>query len=163
MSKEVEYKMLRAEIKTRIKILHQTVNLAVILLAVFLVAGSGLYLASSDQLLMESYLLLLPLVFAGLTNNYQANQMTLEATARYLASALPRLSNWEEFYGRQKRQFELLSFLKTLPLFIPLTLPLVVWFIFGWPEGKLGILAAIDLLLLILIIFNFRYKAANLS
>lgn len=163
MSEEVEYKMLRAEINTRIEILHQTINLAVILLAVFLVAGSGLYLASSDQLLIESYLLLLPLVFAGLTNNYQANQMTLEATARYLQTKAQGISEWEDFYGRHKRHYKLLSFLKTLPLFIPLTLPLVVWLIFGWPEGKLGILAAIDLLLFSLIIFNFRYKAANLS
>ncbi|OGD61209.1 hypothetical protein A3A71_01265 [Candidatus Berkelbacteria bacterium RIFCSPLOWO2_01_FULL_50_28] len=148
-----EFKINWTEIVERVKILHGLITLAVILMTVFLISGVFLF----GRLTTEGfswYLLLIPVVFACLTFNYQANQMTMEAVAGYARSVY---SGWDKYYGSHKQRYQLTSFLKVLPLLLPLLIPFFVA-----PEIlSLQILRWVDLALLALVIFNFRYKLSR--
>ncbi len=141
---------MRDEILERAKALHQIINLAVLLGGIFLVAAFWL-----KQLLIpadfELFILLIPIVFAGLTFNYQANQMTMEAVASYVRTISP---GWEEYFGAHKQKVQLTSFLKILPLLLPQLLPL--FFLASWSTQPL--LWGTDVILFLLVFFNFRYK-----
>mgnify|MGYP006952612258 FL=1 len=153
---------LRAEITRRVGLLHQQLNLAAVMLLAAAGFGYYLYLLGTTFEQLETFGLFLPLVFSCLTFNYQGNQMTLEALARYLREQSPgqaTAAKWENFYGDFKRSVQLISFLKILPLLLPQLLPFIYLARHGWPIGLLdGILISFDLALLLLTIFNFRYK-----
>ena len=141
---------MRAEVLERAKALHQMINLAVGLGAVLLVAAFWL-----KQILLpadfEIFALLIPIVFASLTFNYQANQMTMEAVSGYVHGISP---GWDEYYGRHKEKVQLTSFLKIMPFLLPQLLPL--FFLASWSTQPL--LWGFDAILFLLVIFNFRYK-----
>lgn len=148
-----EFKVNWTEIVERVKILHGLIALAVILMAVFLIGGVFLF----GQLGTERfswYLLLIPVVFACLTFNYQANQMTMEAVASYAQNIH---SGWHNYYGSHKRSYQLTSFLKVLPLLLPLLIPFIV----DPVSANAQILRFFDFALLALVIFNFRYKLSH--
>ncbi|QQG49895.1 MAG: hypothetical protein HZB70_03820 [Candidatus Berkelbacteria bacterium] len=157
MDKETaEFTNLRQEISERVKGLHSLINSATCLAAAFVIAGFFLYEFSSSSTLIW-FLLMLPIIFASLTFNYQANQMTMEAVASYLASKEPA-GGWEGYYAKWKKRVQLTSFLKTLPLLLPQALPLVLWCIGATLEPTQQVMAWVDTVFLALTIFNFRYK-----
>jgi|SRR3989344_75313 len=141
---------MRAEVLERARALHQMINLAVGLGAGLLTAAFWLKeILNPDT--YELFVLLIPVIFAGLTFNYQANQMTMEAVSSYVRSISP---GWEEYYDTHKQKVQLTSFLKILPLLLPQLIPLfflpsrMTHPFFWWT----------DIILLSLVIFNFRYK-----
>lgn len=146
-----ELRSMRIEILERAKALHQMINFAVWLSVVFIVATFWLVKSINPEN-FEVYILLIPMVFAGLTFNYQANQMTMEAVAGYVRKLSP---GWEEYYGNHKQKFQLTSFLKILPLLVPQLLP----FFFYNSRLTQPLLWWVDVVLLFLVLFNFRYKA----
>lgn len=141
---------MRAEVLGRASALHQMINLAVVLGTGLLVMSFWLKEAIAPES-FELFILLIPIIFAGLTFNYQANQMTMEAVSGYVRSISP---GWEEYYGSHKQKVQLTSFLKILPLLLPQLIPFFLVSsrisqpFFWW----------VDIILLSLVIFNFRYK-----
>lgn len=158
-SSEKEYESIRQEIIARAKLLHQIINLGIILLAAFSISITWLAGQKIESNLIEHLLLLIPIVYAGLIFNYQANQMTLEALAQYLKEKY-RYNEWDKFYGRYKIDNRLTSFSKVIPLLLPLFTPLLVILLKnGLPTDILGLdLLVLDLILLVPVVLNFRYK-----
>lgn len=157
-----EYLALRAEITARVRLLHLLLAWSAGLIFVSAIFGYQLYLIGADAKQIETFLLFLPIIFSCLTFNYQANQMTLEAVAYYLRDRTPSrdmAADWERHFGELKRSVQLISFLKILPLLLPQLLPIIFLIRNGWPTEFLdSILISLDLALLLLILFNFRYK-----
>lgn len=151
--KQEDLRNMRHEILERAKALHQMIDLAVGLGAVFLITSFWLKTNIRPEN-FEVYILLIPIVFAGLTFNYQANQMTMEAVARYVMTISP---GWDEYYASHKRKVQLTSFLKVLPLLLPQLLPLF----FYTSRVTQPLLWWVDMVLLLLVLFNFRYKAGQ--
>lgn len=151
-----EFTNLRLEIVERAKLLHQTINLAVILSVVLLVSGFFLQSFLTPEQ-FTWYLAFTPLVFALLTFNYQSNQMTLEAVAAYV-NAGKSSDEWDDAYIKHKRRVVLTSFLKVWPLLIPQLLPLVL-LVYGYPltTGQTHLLI-LDIVFLALGLINFYYK-----
>jgi hypothetical protein len=143
---------LREEITERIKILHQIINLAILLIVFALCFIVWLLTVSAKIEQIMLFVLFLPIIFAFLTFNYQANQMTLEGLAKYLKE-----EGWESFYGQYKKGRRLTSFLKVLPLLAPQIVPLII-FPFFVKFSQFGVLIIIDFMLLLLVFINFRYK-----
>lgn len=151
--KQEDLRNMRHEVLERAKALHQMINLAVGLGVVFLIASFWLGTFISPES-FQVYILLIPIVFAGLTFNYQANQMTMEAVARYVTTIS---SGWDEYYASHKRKVQLTSFLKILPLLLPQLLPL-----FFYPSRMTQpFFWWVDIVLFLLVLFNFRYKAGQ--
>ncbi len=143
---------LRQEITERVKILHQIINLAILLIVFALCFIVFLYQQKATEEQIGLFILLQPVIFAFLTFNYQANQMTLEGLAKYLKE-----EGWESFYGQYKKGRRLTSFLKVLPLVAPQFVPLAIWpFFVGFYQFYWLII--IDLVLFLLVLINFRYK-----
>lgn len=162
MNKETileEYRTLRAEIAIRLRLLHQFSALASIFWVVFLLAG--FWIQTLGQNILINYLLLIPLVFIGLTFNYQDNQRTMEITARYIEYVLkPKLADeltWEQYFGKQKKMYKFSSANKIFALIVPLILPIVLLFSANLNQFQIT-LASIDLILLAIVLYNFRYK-----
>lgn len=141
---------MRQEITERVKLLHQLIYGSTLLSAFFVAFGSWLYM-NVPQEVFNWYLLLIPVVIAGLVFNYQSNQMTMEAVAGYLKSAD---DGWEKHYGNHKQGVQLTSFLKVTPLLLPLLLP----FIIEPLTDHQMYLRYFDFALLLFVIANFRYK-----
>ena len=164
----IEYQKLKDEITQRIKILHLFILVAILfnlacLFMIFAMISSGFSIRE-----IFVFLLFLPIIFAFLTFNYQANQMTLEGIAGYINHQLRKkisaedkeIVAWDVFYGQYKKKYQLTSFLKVVPLLLPMLLPIFIFFfdrafIISFP---INMLASFDLILLGLVIFNFRYK-----
>lgn len=163
-----EYNNLRTEIAQRVKLLHQFLLVADIFILTFLFMSFAMISSGVSQKNVILLLCFAPIVFSLLTFNYQANQMTLEGIAGYINHQLRKklafkdkkdLDEWDVFYGEYKRKFQLTSFLKTMPLVLPMTLP--IWIYIYDPSlitYPLNLLIYFDLLLFVLVIFNFRYK-----
>lgn len=147
---------LRQEILERVKGLHGLITTGTYLSAFFLVAGFFLS-TLLPTVTFNWYILTLPLVFALLTFNYQANQMTMEAVGAYLRQK-ESSEGWETFYDRYKKGVQLTSFLKILPLLVPQLLPIILWATNASLEPNQQLLASADLVLFLLVIANFRYK-----
>jgi len=167
-----EYQELRREILERVKILHALITMGVILSFISLLFYFLILSFGAPASTITLYLLFLPLVFGGLTFNYQANQMTLEAVATYLNRGLkPQIDQmanrpaleWENYYTRHKFTYQLISFLKVLPLLLPMLLPVILIIQQGGlPTETLPLwLSLLDLAFLLLIAFNFRYKISK--
>jgi hypothetical protein len=154
-----EYEIIRLEIIERAKLLHQLISLSVILSSTLFIVAFWLFPSFSLQQ-KDSFLLGLPLLFAGLTFNYQANQMTLESLAGYsreLVKTSPPIQTWDDFYGKYKYHYQLTSFLKTLPLLVPQLVP--YFFFVPLSQTSLGkVLLSVDIVFFLLVLVNFRYK-----
>jgi hypothetical protein len=155
-----EYSQLRQEISARLVMHHNQLALATVLQLVCALFVMWLNHPTANWESTELFLLIVPIVFAGLTFNYQANQCTMESVGRYLNQQYGNSGmKWEEFFGTEKFKSKLVSFSKALPLIWPLFIPVVLWSVVGWPEGKLASsLFVVDLTLLIIMLANFRYK-----
>lgn len=163
-----EFANLRGEVIQRVKLLHLFILVAVFFDLVFLFMTFALIASevSFDQVIL--FLLFAPVIFTLLTFNYQANQMTLEGAAGYigheLKSELPKeqqmeFDNWDIYYDRRKRKYQLTSFLKVMPFLTPMTIPL--WVYLFYPNYSIyphGLMMVVDAVLFLLVIFNFRYK-----
>ena len=155
---EEEYRVLREEIVARIKLLHQIILTASFLGALFLIGGAWLVSVSKAGLVF--YLLVIPIIFAGVVFNYQDNQRTLEATARYIEEELrPKLGGlaWERYLAAHKKRFQVSSAFKLFALLAPFILPIIVMLHYELNPAQ-SVLAWIDLLLLLVILVNFQYK-----
>lgn len=160
-----EFRALRKEIDSRLKILHYLILLASIFWLILIIVGVFINQIYSTNILYD-FFLLIPLIFTGLTLNYQDNQRTLEATARYLEYNLkPKLQKiwgkdileWERWYASQKKKYQFSSIYKLFALLTPLFIPIIL-LIFATLNRFQISLAITDTLLLIIIIVNFRYK-----
>lgn len=164
-----EYEQIKEELSDRAIMLHHLILLGIVIWSVFLLSMFlFIHLKLSSELLL-SFLFLIPVVFAGLTFNYQANQMTLEALAAYINEELKdqirskagdRTIGWDEYYGRYKKDYQLTSFLKVTPFLLPFFIPtFAVLVVDGLPENIwLQLLYWFDWFLFLLAIINFRYK-----
>ena len=154
-----EYKALRTEIAIRLKLLHHLIAIGNILWAIFLIFGIWVYQLGTE--IFYTYLLIIPIVFAGLTFNYQDNQRTMEATARYLDEKLKsKFENgleWEEFFASQKKIYQLYSANKIFALLAPFVLPIILFATQPLSYFQI-ILVLIDIVLFIAVLINFRYK-----
>lgn len=162
--KNKEYEALRVEVSQRIKILHQTINLAILILFIFILVFIYLVIfAKLDFEIVLALLLFVPPVFSLVTYNYQANQMTLEAVARFSDMKYKRELNskselsWDDFYGKYKKPNRLTSFLKVMPLLLPQIIPILYY---GSEKSWSGLdlLFWFDLALFFICLINFRYK-----
>jgi hypothetical protein len=160
-----EFKILRKEVDSRLTILHQLIALASIFWVVLLITGI-LFLVYFPTQLVNLFLLIIPLIFTGLTFNYQDNQRTLEATARYIEENLkPKLKEidseevlgWEQWFVKHKKNYQFSSSYKLFALLIPFIIPILL-LILSPLTGLQLILAIVNLFFLVVIIANFRYK-----
>lgn len=166
-----EYNNLRGEVTQRVKLLHLFILVAVLLNVVFLLMVFAMLMGgtSIDEIIL--LLLFIPIVFALLTFNYQANQMTLEGAAGYISHELrEKLNNddkknfdqWDVYYGNYKKGFQLTSFLKVMPLLLPMTLPIWIDLFFKpYVYYPVNLLMYFDFALFAFVIFNFRYKLSK--
>lgn len=162
-----EYLSLREEVAQRAILLHQLINTATWLTTASLFLIIYLLFAGAERQLIDLLLTFLPIIFAGLTFNYQANQMTLEAVA-YRCDRLGKrqqkenATSWDDDYGRHKQKYQLTSFLKVVPLLLPqITSLILAAFGLLTNSALINFLIGIDLLLFVLVLFNFRYKISR--
>ncbi len=163
---KIEYQKLKDEITTRIRLLHLFILVAVLFNLAFLLMMFALIVGGATVREIISLLLFVPVIFALLIFNYQANQMTLEGVAGYINHELKNeiskeesVVRWDEYYGNHKKKYQLTSFLKVMPLLLPMTLPIIIWIFY--PDDisyPINLLMCFDLVLFGLVIFNFRYK-----
>jgi len=154
--KFLEYQCLQSEITQRSKILHGIISLAAILLLFSIIFFFTLKIFEVEQHFIKFYLLLLPLVFASLAFNYQANGFTLEAALKYTEKLFQK--SWRPYYLEEKKRYRLIAFMKALPLWIPFLGP---FFILNqiFLDTFSIVLFFINNILLLIIIRNFiRYK-----
>lgn len=155
-----EYKALRAEIAIRLKLLHDIIAFATIFWVVLLIAGIWI-LTFESYILLNTYLLIIPLVFTGIIFNYQDNQRTLEITAKYveknLKSVLSSGLEWEQYFAKQKKSYQISSAYKIFALIVPLVIPVVLLISQKLTNFQI-VLAIIDLFFLCVVLINFRYK-----
>ena len=139
--------------------LHQFIALGSIFWVIFILAGFWIYQFGTETL--YTYLLIVPLVFTGLVFNYQDNQRAIESTARYLNDVLDKKLDgqlgWERFFAGQKKVYQFSSANKLFALIIPLLLLIVLLATVNLSTFQIY-LSAIDILILLALITNFRYK-----
>ena len=166
-----EYNNLRGEVTQRVRLLHLFILVGVLLNVVFLLMTFAMFMGGTPTDTIILLLLFVPVIFALLTFNYQANQMTLEGAAGYISHELrKKLANddkknfdgWDVYYGNYKKGFQLTSFLKVMPLLLPMTLP--IWinlFFISYVNYPVDLLMYFDFALFAFVIFNFRYKLSK--
>lgn len=129
-------------------------------LIVFLIIGLWIYSFNNSDIL-KTFLLIVPIVFSGHVFNYQDNQRTLEATARYIDTIIkPKYQaslEWEHFFSAHKKNYQFSSAYKVFSLILPFVLPIILLMSQKLSSFQIT-LAIIDLALLIIILTNFRYK-----
>lgn len=159
-----EYQSLREEIIVRMKFLHWTLSLSVVLQIILLIAGYFLYIRGQNIIL---YLLLAPIFLNFLTFNYQSNQMTMEAAAKYIHESLkPKVEKiikeeiweWEKYFANHKGYYRFEAFFKILPLLSPNLIPLAIIIKRVPLDPWEVVLLIFDLALMLFVIENFRYK-----
>lgn len=157
-----QYRQLRKEVTVRVKLLHDLIGLAVIL--VFFGIGTSLFIWNFlGQTMFINYILGLSLVFTFLLFNYQSNQMTLEAVARYSNNIIKdkiEHHSWDHAYGQHKKQQRLISFSKTAALWLPslaIILGLLLQATVHLAPYQSYLLLA-DLIAYLISMYNFRYK-----
>ncbi len=155
------YHTLRQEVVVRVFILHLLLAIASAFCVLVGITLIWLNAFKVDPSLITLFIATVPLPFAFLTFNYQANQMTLEAVARYSqALETTKNSGWDHYYGQYKVWVRLTSFLKVVPLLVPIVATLIYLLPHSFSSNQ-PIIAALwwaDLLLALLITYNFRYK-----
>jgi len=163
-----DFQAMREEILARVKLMFWTINLGVILEVIFLVIYP--FIPSSFR---DLYLLLITLIFAGLIFNYQGNQATMEVVARYINHVLrPKIEklagtasvDWEDHWFEARKYLRITSFLKLIPLILPLLIPIVMISHEGFAASTLQkSLEIFDLIIIVIVIFNFCYKIRSLK
>lgn len=163
-----EYNSIRSEIVARVKLLHLFLLVAILFNLTFLLMAFTMFIVGVSGKQIIDLLLFVPIIFALLTFNYQANQMTFEGAAGFLNSDLRKklpaqiqkdFDAWDIFYGARKKKYQLTSFLKVLPLLLPMTIPLWLYlYDFSIMAYPTNLLFWFDMILFGLVIFNFRYK-----
>lgn len=163
MSNEViieEYRVLRAEIQMRAKLLHQLATMVSIFWLVLIISAFWLQNLLTQALFID-FLLLIPLIFTWLTFNYQDNQRTMERAAKYIDEVLnPKLNNeltWERWFASQKKIYQFSSSFKVLGLLFPFILPIIIFTTQALTNYQTS-LGIFDLVLFIIVLINFRYK-----
>ncbi len=160
----VEYQSLRQELTERIKFLHQTLNLLVILQVFFFVVGYFFHSQGHD---LNFYLLMIPLLTNSLAFNYQSNQMSLEAITKYIYKSLgPRVKKsghegiweWERYFADYKGNYKFEAFFKVIILFWPNLIPFIMIVRRTDLTGLENVLLVIDIILFIIMGESFRYK-----
>lgn len=161
-----EYRVLRREILERIRILYQIIRLAVILEVLLFIFLIWINSVGTNSDFFDTALLLVPVIFAGLVFAYQDNQRTLEATARYIEEQIkPKMEKlagtevllWEKFFYHEKAKYQFSSAYKLFSFLIPFIIPFYLLSTLQLESCDLY-LAFLDILLLVIIVVNFRYK-----
>lgn len=161
-----EYEQVRREITERAKILHSFITLGTILYLPILITIFWLMSQGAPRELIELFLFSVPFIYAGLLFNYQANQMTLEGLAyhsdnlirTYREQSKEGVSTWDDYYGQHKLRYRLISFFKVTPLLFPMLIPLLALLFQVDISETHSVLFGADLLLLGIVLINFRYK-----
>ena len=150
--KTTEYKCLQSEIAERGKILHNIINLSIILLFISLIIFIALIILNIPDNIFILYLLLLPPLFAFLIFNYQANGHTLEVALEYTQHLFE--DSWRPFYMKKKKKYLLIAFAKVLPMLLPLLIPLCLYSRIGAYKP----LFFFDIVLGFMVAANYLYK-----
>lgn len=160
----LEYQTLRSEITERIKILHYSIHLTTVLLALLIIFVFILFFLEADYNILITFLLTIPIFINLLAFNYQSNQNVLESIARYICYELkPQVNisevlNWEYYFAKEKQSFKIDSATKVFPFLIPSLIPIYL-LVFSQPLLSFQLfLAYFDLLLLAVMLIGFRYK-----
>ncbi len=160
-----EYKALRKEIVARVQFMHQTINFSIFLQTILLTVGYFLYLRGYDIIL---FVLFVPIFLNFLTFNYQSNQMSLEAIAKYIHESLNERAKtaakedvvweWERYFANHKAYYRFEAFFKVLPLIFPNIIPVALLVMRISLDPWELVLLIFDFVLLLIMIENFRYK-----
>ncbi|MCX6811320.1 MAG: hypothetical protein NT039_01330 [Candidatus Berkelbacteria bacterium] len=163
----LEFKNLRDELNDRIIFLHRTINLAIVFWVIFLLAVFALLIFNAKKELIYTFLLLIPIVMDLLAFSYQTNQNSLESIPKYFHEKIkPRLDKkyqsnilgWEKFFAQEKWPFRFESITKVFPFLLPSLIP-IYFLIARYPLVEYQvIIAIIDIVLLLVVLENFRYK-----
>ncbi len=148
----------RGEITGRVTVLHNQLTAASCLS--FLLILAIIWLNQSQQVELVPWLLLgIQPVFAALAFNYQANQITMEALAKYLITSESQDKVWESVWDNYKKNIRLASVLKTTGLILPQIL-ILAWLTINCSElNQLQkLVLAFDWLMGLLVLINFRFK-----
>ena len=114
-----------------------------------------------------TFLLFVPILFDLLGYNYQSNQNSLESIARYIHDSIrPQVKEmsgqdilgWEKFFAGQKLPFKFESIFKVFPFVLPSFIPLALLSLRIPLTPFQRVLVWIDIVFLILLLENFRYK-----
>jgi hypothetical protein len=144
----------RNEITGRVVVLHNQLTVAAVMALVVLLAF--LWLEDTGK---ETWLLLgsAP-IFAALTFNYQSNQITMEAMAKYLMTTEYQDKEWERYWENYKLGIRFSSVMKTMALILP-QIVILIWLSFFVNLTQPQVLLVVfDWLLGVLVLLNFRYK-----
>jgi len=164
---KLEFNNLHNELTARIVYLYKTINLAIIIWVVFILAFFAMVILDTDKKIIYSFLLVVPIVIDLVAFVYQTNQNSLESIPRYFHLIIkPRLDKkysrdmlqWERFFAKEKWPFRLESITKVLPFILPSIIPIYL-LVEKYPlENYQTIIAWVDILLLVVVLENFRYK-----
>ncbi len=164
---KLEFENLRHEQTARIVYLYQSINLAIIIWVIFILAFFGMLILRVEEKIIYSFLLIVPIVIDLVAFVYQSNQNSLESIANYFHEVVkPKLDRkyhrnilrWEKFFAKEKRPFRYESVTKVFPFLLPSIIPIYL-LAAKYPLLPHQIaLAIIDIGLLLLVIENFRYK-----
>ncbi len=163
----IEFAVLRQELNSRIKFLHQTINLAIVFWCVLLLATFCFILWGLPRDLLITFILIVPVIFDLLGYNYQSNQCSLESASKYVYEIVrPRAAGvsgqevltWEKYFADQKEPFKIESSTKVLAFILPSAIPFALLALRIPLNGYQRALVYIDILFLLLLLENFRYK-----
>lgn len=164
---ELEFKNLHNELTARIIYLYKTINLAIIFWVIFLLAFFGMQILGVEKKIIYTFLLIIPVIFDLVAFVYQTNQNSLESIANYFHKRIkPQLDKkyksnmlqWEKFFAEQKRPFRYESITKVFPFILPSIIPIYLLTAKYPLEQYQIVIAIIDIVLLIIVLENFRYK-----
>lgn len=163
----LEYESLRRELNSRVIYLYKIINLAVFLWVVFLGMLFVFWTLEVKKEIIITFLLFVPIIIDLVAFVYQTNQNSLESVARYIHFKIkPRLDKkykvnmlgWEKFFAKEKRPFQYESVTKVFPFVLPSIIPIYL-LLAGQELAPYQItLTVVDLVLLVIMIENFRYK-----
>jgi hypothetical protein len=162
-----EFECLRHEMHARIKFLHQTINLAIIFWLILLIAVFYLVSRGIPRELLITLLVIAPIIFDLLCFNYQSNQNSLESIAKYIHEAVrPRVAEaggqeileWEKYFALLKIPFKFESSFKIFPFVLPSIIPFVLLSMKVPLNFFQYAIIVVDIIFLIFMLENFRYK-----
>lgn len=154
-----EHGQLRREIVERLRLLHLLLLAAALAWLLGGITVLTLWAWTSSIELTQLSALLVSLVVAFIATNYQANQMTMEQAALYLKEKYEtETAGWEKDYKTRRQAYELVSFMKVLPLVLGAIIPIVILVASWGTAGVVATSAAVLVAIYLLIFFNFRYK-----
>lgn len=162
-----EFERLQSELKDRINFLHTTINLTVIFWMIALVSVFAFITAQVKWEFIKTFLLIFPIITDLVGFNYQSNQNSLESIAKYIHNVLrPKIANnigkdiliWDKYFAEQKMPYRFESTFKIFPFVLPSLIPITILVKGASLDSLQFTLVIIDIILLILLLENFRYK-----